>query len=106
MDDFIYSGVLVLSAFVAGWIAYFIVRVLLKQWCRVISSKGFTVNTAPLNGPLCNLFPLLFLATVIPSLRIPAKSHLFVKHFGDILLIAIFGLAYRENRRRYPRPPS
>lgn len=91
MDDLMYSGILVLSAFVAGWIAYFVVKFLLKQWCRIIPLKGFAVSLAPLNGPLRNLLPLLFLITVIPSLKIPAKGHLLISHFVNILFISIFG---------------
>ena len=91
MDDYMYSSILIISAFAAGGIAYLIIRFLLGRWSRVISLKGFTVNLKPLNGPLRYLLPILGLIAVTPSLKISKQGHLLMSHFINILLIALFG---------------
>lgn len=91
MDDYLFSGILIISAFITGWIVYFFITILLKRWGRIISLKGFKVSLALLNNPLRSLLPLLCIAAIIPLLGIPEKGRLFISHFVNILLIALFG---------------
>lgn len=91
MNNYIFSSILIITAFIAGWIIYFFISMLLKRWSRVISLKGFKINLAPLNIPLRSLLPILCITVVINSLRITEKERFFVSHFIYVFLIALFG---------------
>jgi len=90
MSDYLFSGILITSAFIIGWILYLFVSILLKRWWRVISLKGFSIQLDPLKGPLRTLIPLLCIAAVLPILRLPEKIISFTSHFVNIVLIASF----------------
>jgi len=90
MNDYLFSAILLVSSFTAGWILYFFVTVLLKKRDSFFSKK-IKVNLGPLKSPLRFLMPALFIAGVIPLLRLPEKVRGFISHFIQILLIALFG---------------
>jgi len=91
MNNYLFPGILISSALIAGWIAYLFISIILRKWSRVISVKGSEFSLAPLKIPLRSLFPLLCVSAVIHLLRIPEKERLFISHFTNILLIALFG---------------
>jgi len=90
MDNNLFSGILIVASFVAGWILYFFVAFLIK--CRdALPSKLPKPNLGPLKSPLRFLIPVLCVAGVMPLLRLPGKAGLFIGNFIHILLIALFG---------------
>ena len=91
MDDYLFSLVLIVAAFLAGWVFYFLVTILLKRWGRAVSLKGFKVSLGELKGPLRYLFPLICISIILPLLRFPEKSRSSVDHYMNILFIALFG---------------
>ena len=80
MNDYLFSGIVVFSAVVAGWVFYL-----------VGSRKLLKASLAPFKGPLRFLIPVLCAAVVIPFLRLPLKENLLMGHFIYILLVALFG---------------
>ena len=80
MNDYLFSGIVVSSAVVAGWVFY-----LVGSW------KLLKADLAPFKGPLRFLIPALCAAAVIPFLRLPLKENLLMGHFIYILLVALFG---------------
>jgi len=90
MNDYMFSAILLVSSFTAGWILYFFVAILLKRGGSFFS-KRIKVNLGPLKGPLRFLIPTLCIAGVIPLLRLPERVSLFIGNFINILLIALFG---------------
>jgi small-conductance mechanosensitive channel len=90
MNDYIFSGILVASAFVAGWVFYFFIAVLIRRR-GAVSSKLLRINLGLLKSPLRFLIPVLCVAGIMPLLRLPGEMHGFISHFIQILLIALFG---------------
>ena len=90
MSDYIFSGILIVSSFFAGWVLYFFIAILLK-WRNSFFSKRIKVNLGLLKSPLRFLIPALCIAAVIPLLRLQEDVLGFISHFIQILLIALFG---------------
>jgi len=90
MSDYIFSGILIVSSFFAGWILYFFVAVLLKRG-DIFFSRRIKVNLRLLKSPLRFLIPALCVSAVIPLLRLQENVRGFISHFIQILLIALFG---------------
>ncbi len=90
MNDYLFSAILLVSGFAAGWMLYFIVAVLIKRR-DTVSLKLLKVNLGLLKSPLRFLIPALCIAGVIPLLQLPEKVRGFIGHFIYILLIALFG---------------
>jgi small-conductance mechanosensitive channel len=90
MSDYLFSGVLIASGFVAGWILYFLVVFLIKRR-RTLPLKWRKVNLELLKKPLRFLIPVLCISAVIPFLRLSEKAGGFISRFIQILLIALFG---------------
>lgn len=92
MGDYLCSAILLASAFIIGWILYFFVAALLRRRYG-FSIKKIKVDFRPLKRPLHFLIPALCVAGIIPFLRLPEKTSLFLNHFIYILLVALFGWA-------------
>nr|MBU1327625.1 mechanosensitive ion channel family protein [Candidatus Omnitrophota bacterium] len=92
MSDYLFSGILIASGFVVGWILYFFVATLIKRR-GTVSLKLLKVNLGLLKSPLRFLIPILCIAGVIPLLRLPEEMCGFISYFIQILLIALFGWA-------------
>ena len=90
MSDYLFSGILIVSSFVIGWILYFFVAFLIKRW-DALPSKWLKVNLGLLKIPLRFLIPALCVSGIIPLLRLSEKARLFIGDFIHILLIALFG---------------
>ena len=90
MNSYLFSGILMVSSFTAGWILYFIVSLLLKRR-NGFFSKGLNVDLRVLKSPLRFLLPILCVSGIIPLLRVPRNERLFLGDFIHILLIALFG---------------
>jgi small-conductance mechanosensitive channel len=90
MNDYIFSGILIVSGFFAGLILYFFVAVLLKRRDSFFS-KRIKVDLGLLKSPLRFLIPALCISAVIPLLRLQEDARGFISHFIQILLIALFG---------------
>lgn len=90
MSDYLFSAILLISSFAAGWILYFLVVVLLIRQDSFFSKK-INVNLRPLKSPLRFLMPALCVEGVIPLLRLSERTRGFISHFIQILLIALFG---------------
>jgi small-conductance mechanosensitive channel len=89
MNDYIFSGILIVSGFTAGWILYLFVSFLLKR--RDGFLKGLKADLRLIKSPLRFLIPALCISVVTPLLRLPEKVRGFISHFIQILLIALFG---------------
>jgi len=90
MNDYLYSAILVVSGFAAGWVLYLFIAFLLLRRDGFFS-KRLEVNLARFKGPLRLLIPVLCIAGITPLLRIPEKAHGYTGHFIHILLIMLFG---------------
>ena len=90
MSDYLFSGILIVSGFAAGWILYFVILFLIKRR-GAVSSKLLKVNLEHLKGPLRFLMPALCIAGVIPLSRLTEEMKGGVNRFMQILLIALFG---------------
>ncbi|MBU1727313.1 MAG: mechanosensitive ion channel family protein [Candidatus Omnitrophica bacterium] len=90
MNNYLFSGILIVSSFVIGWILYFIVAFLIKLR-DARPSKLLKAKLGLLKSPLRFLIPVLCVSGVIPLLRLPQKERLFIGNFINILLIALFG---------------
>lgn len=93
MDDYLFSGILLAGAVVVGLILYILVAILLNRGLRFISLKGFKIRLGHLKGPLRFLIPILCVAPILSLLRLPEKAILFISHFINIALIALFSWA-------------
>jgi len=82
MDSYLFSGILLICAYVVGWILYLIVVILLKRWGRALD---------PLKRPLRFLIPTLCILTVISSLRLAEKERLLIGYLFNAVLIALTG---------------
>jgi len=91
VDNYLFSGILLICAYVVGWILYFIIAFFLRRWGRDISLKSFKVSLEPLNRPLRFLIPILFILMVSPSLRLVEKERLLAGNFANVILIALTG---------------
>ncbi|MFH0856083.1 MAG: mechanosensitive ion channel domain-containing protein [Candidatus Omnitrophota bacterium] len=91
MNNYLYSGILIVSASIAGWVVYLLLAALFKQWNRAVPLKELRGSWMLLNNPLRFLFPFLGIAAAINYLRITEKERLFISHFVNISLIALFG---------------
>ena len=90
MSDYLFSGILIASGFVFGWIIYFF-AVLLFKWRDGFFSKRLKIDLKLLKSPLRFLIPVLCVSGIVPLLRLPVKERLFLSDFIRILLIALFG---------------
>jgi len=90
MNNYLFSGVLFLSAVIFGLILHFISTILLKRRLTVISLKGINVHLGVLKSPLRFLIPILCITVTLPLLRLPEKESLLLGHFINIALIASF----------------
>ncbi len=90
MNNYLFSGILIVSSFIIGWILYFFVAFLIKRR-DALSSKWPKVNLVSLKSPLRFLIPVLCVSGIIPLLLLPEKARLFIGDFIHILLIALFG---------------
>jgi small-conductance mechanosensitive channel len=90
MNDYLFFGILLLSAIVAGWLLYIFVAVLLNRWLRFISLRGFKIGLGPIKRPLCFLLPVLCIALTLPLSHLPEKASSFVSHLINIALILFF----------------
>jgi len=90
MDNYLFSGIVIVSSFTVGWILYLLVSLFLKRRDGFFS-QGLGVNLRLLKSPLRFLIPALCVLWVIPLLRLPEKARLFIGDFMHILLIALFG---------------
>ncbi len=90
MSDYLFSGILLLSAIAFGWLLYIFTSILLNRWLRFISLKGFKIRLELLKYPLRFLIPVLCIATMLPLSRLPGKAVLFISHLINIALIAFF----------------
>ncbi len=93
MNDYLFSGVLLLSALAAGWFLYVSIAILLKRGLRFIYLKGFKLHLEYLKPPLRLLIPVFFVSAVFSSLLLPPKSVFLFSHLIHIVLIASFGWA-------------
>ncbi|MDD4940223.1 MAG: mechanosensitive ion channel [Candidatus Omnitrophica bacterium] len=91
MNEYLFSAVLIAGGFLAGWLFYFPVMILLKRWGRAVSLKGFKADLGGLKAPLRYLFPLTGISIVFPLLRLPEKIRLSADHYMNVLFIALFG---------------
>ena len=89
MNDYMFSGILIVSSFASGWILYLFISFLLK-W-RDGFLKELKADLRLIKSPLRFLIPILFISAVVPLLRLPEKMIGFISHFIQILLIALFG---------------
>jgi small-conductance mechanosensitive channel len=89
MNDYMFSGILIVTSFTAGWMLYLFVSFLLKRRDGFI--KELKADLRLIKSPLRFLIPVLFISAVIPLLRLPEKAFGFISHFIQILLIALFG---------------
>jgi len=90
MSDYLFSAILLVSSFAAGWAFYFLIAVLLLRH-GIFFSKKIQADLGLLKSPLRFLIPVLFIAGVAPLLRLPEAVRGFVGHSIHILLIALFG---------------
>ncbi|MFH2137333.1 MAG: mechanosensitive ion channel domain-containing protein [Candidatus Omnitrophota bacterium] len=90
MNDYLFSGILIFSGFISGWIFYFLVLFLIKRR-GAVSSELLKVNLGLLKSPLRFLMPTLCIAGVIPLLRLTEKVKGGINQFIQILLISLFG---------------
>lgn len=90
MNDYLFSGILIVSSFVVSWIFYFIVASLIKRR-GTFYLKELRADLMLLKSPLRFLVPALCISFVIPFLRLPEKASGFIGHFIQVLLIALFG---------------
>ncbi|MFA5286754.1 MAG: mechanosensitive ion channel domain-containing protein [Candidatus Omnitrophota bacterium] len=90
MNDYLFSGILIVSGLIVGWIAYLFIAFLIKQR-DAFPSKLFKVSLGILKSPLRFLIPGLCVTGVIPLLKVSVKMRLFIGNFMHILLIALFG---------------
>ena len=91
MNNYLFSGILLICAYCAGWIFYVILAILLKRWGRAIALRSFKIGWEPLRPPLRFLIPVLCILTVIPSLRVADKERLFIGYFADAIFITLAG---------------
>ncbi|MBU2540738.1 MAG: mechanosensitive ion channel family protein [Candidatus Omnitrophica bacterium] len=89
MNDYVFSGILIVSGFTAGWILYLFVSFLLKRSDGLF--KELKADLRRIKSPLRFLVPALCISMVIPFLRLPEKVGGFISHFIQILFIALFG---------------
>ena len=90
MSDYLFSTILLVSSFAAGWVLYFLIGALLIRQDSFFS-KRIKANLGLLKSPLRFLIPTLCVSVVIPFLRFPGKVVGFISHFIQILFIALFG---------------
>jgi small-conductance mechanosensitive channel len=90
MNNYLFSGILIVSSFAAGWILYFFVAFLIKRR-DALPLRLFKINLAILKSPLRFLIPVLCVAGIMPLLRLSVMERLFLGNFIRILLIALFG---------------
>ncbi|MFA5334760.1 MAG: mechanosensitive ion channel domain-containing protein [Candidatus Omnitrophota bacterium] len=90
MNDYLFSAIVLASGFVAGWILYFLVSLLLKRNDRFFS-EGLKVDLRHLKSPLRFLIPALCVAGSVPLLRLTENTRLFIGDFMRLLFIALFG---------------
>jgi len=91
MNDYLFSGILLICAYVVGWILYLIITIILKRWGRAISLKSFKISLDPLRRPLRFLVPVSCILTVIPYLRLAEKERLLIGYLFNAVLIALTG---------------
>lgn len=91
MDKYLFSGVLLICAYVVGWILYLIITIILKRWGRAVSLKSFKISLDPLRSPLRFLVPVSCILTVIPYLRLAEKGRLLIGYLFNAVLIALTG---------------
>lgn len=90
MDNYLFSGILIVSSFTVGWVFYLLIAFLIKRR-DAFPSRLFKVNLSFLKSPLRFLIPVLCAAGITPLLRLPKRGHLFIGNLIHILLIALFG---------------
>ncbi|MBU0469552.1 MAG: mechanosensitive ion channel family protein [Candidatus Omnitrophica bacterium] len=90
MSDYLFSGVLIASSFVIGWLLSFLVGFLIKRR-DTLPLKWRKVNLELLKKPLRFLIPVLCVSVVIPFLRLPEKVGGFIRQLLHILFIALLG---------------
>ncbi|MDD5661660.1 MAG: hypothetical protein PHW68_00635, partial [Candidatus Omnitrophica bacterium] len=93
MNHYLYSGILLICAYGAGWLLYLIMVILLRRWGHAVSSENFNISLESLKRPLRFLIPILCILAVIPSLRLAEKERLLVSYFTHIIFIALAGWA-------------
>ncbi len=91
MDDYLFSVILLICAYSAGWILYLVVLALIKRWGHAVSLKNFEINLEPLRRPLRFLLPVLCILTVIPYLRLAEKERLLISYLTNAIFIALAG---------------
>ena len=90
MNNYLFSGILIVSSFAVGWIFYLFVAFLIKRR-DVFPSRLLKVNPNLLKSPLRFLIPVLCVAGIMPLLKLSQIERLFFGNFIHILLIALFG---------------
>ena len=90
MNDYLFSAIVLASGFVAGWVLYFLVSLLLKRNDRFFA-EGLKVDLRHLKSPLRFLIPALCVAGSVPLLRLTENTRLFIGDFMRLLFIALFG---------------
>jgi small-conductance mechanosensitive channel len=90
MNDYLYSGILIVSGFAVGWMLYILAAVLVKRR-GTVSLSLLKVKLETLKSPFRILIPALCISVVIPLLRLPEKAQSLIGHFIQTLLIALFG---------------
>ncbi len=91
MKDYLFSGILLICTYGAGWILYLIVVTLLNRWGRAISLRSFKISLELLKHPLRFLIPTFCILTVISSLRVTEKERLLIGYFANTIFIALTG---------------
>ena len=95
MNDYLFSGILIASAFAVGGMLYFLAFFLIERLNAVLF-KQLKVNLELLKKPMRILIPVLCVTGVLSFLRLSENISRFTDHFIQILLIALFGWALTQ----------
>lgn len=90
MNDYLFSAILAVSAFISGWIIYFIVAFIIRKR-DAMQTKIIKASFSSLKAPLRFFIPVLCVAVVTSFLRLPKKTLSIVNHVFHILIIALIG---------------
>jgi small-conductance mechanosensitive channel len=93
VNNYLYSGILLICAYGVGWLFYLVVVILLRRWGHTVSLKNFNISLGPFKRPLRFLIPILCILTVIPSLRLTEKERLLMSYLTHAIFIALAGWA-------------
>ncbi len=91
MNDYLFSTIVIVIAFITGWILCLLAAFLLERLQSNVSLKKFKINSDLFKKPLHSLIPCLCIIIAHPLLRLPENVHAFINHSVNIWLIVSFG---------------